>query len=293
MTKNCLLTGAAGFIGRHMQPALEDAGYLVLPIDLKKGTECRRFFAKDDHHFDLVVHLAAIVGGRETIQGQPMAVAVDLAIDADMFQWALRTKPGRVVYFSSAAAYGDIYQEDAGLQLCEDLIRFDGFAGVPDMTYGWAKLTGEVQAGYVEAEGVPVNVFRPFSGYASDQDADWYPFPAFIDRALRFADPFEVWGTGEQSRDFIHVDDIIATVLAAVDQGYDEGPVNLCTGRATTLNGLAELCAAEVGYEPEILNRGEKPVGPMHRVGNPEKMNRLRPARITLEEGIKRAVTER
>jgi hypothetical protein len=51
-----------------------------------------------------VVHLAAIVGGRSTIEGAPLSVAVDLSLDAELFNWALRTRPGRIVYFSSSAA---------------------------------------------------------------------------------------------------------------------------------------------------------------------------------------------
>jgi nucleoside-diphosphate-sugar epimerase len=293
--KTALVTGHAGFIGQHMIRHLTEAGYTICGVDLKQGGDCRTFFAKNTNHFDLVVHLAAIVGGRETIDGQPMAVAVDLAIDADLFQWALRTKPGRVVYFSSAAAYGNCYQNEEGRWLGEPLIDLDEGAriGKPDMTYGWAKLTGELQARFVQTEGIPVNVFRPFSGYASDQDAAWYPFPAFIDRAIAHAAPFDVWGSGTQTRDFIHVDDICRAVLAAVDQEYDGGPINLCTGRATSLNDLARLCMAEVGYAAVIRNLPAKPTGPQHRVGASAKLNEFYTAKVSLEEGIARAVKDR
>lgn len=308
MTRTALVTGHAGFIGRHMCRHLRAAGYTICGIDRRNGAEVRQFFDTNRNRFDLAIHLAAIVGGRVTIDGQPMAVAVDLAIDADWWQWVLRMRPGRAVYFSSAAAYSNHRQEpvvrrseadgsrvtvEMPPRLSEDMIDLGRLDGSPDMTYGWAKLTGELQAGFVEAEGVPVNVFRPFSGYAEDQDAQWYPFPAFIDRAKRKADPFEVWGTGAQTRDFIHVDDICGAVLAAVDQEYDNGPVNLCTGRATTLNQLAALCAKEVGYRPTIKNRDEQPTGPSHRVGDPTKLNEFYTAKVSLEEGIARAVAVR
>src|SRR5882762_4540552 len=104
-----------------------------------------------------------------------------------------------------------------------------GTSGKPDMTYGWAKLTGEVLAGYAIQAGLQVQVFRPFSGYGEDQALD-YPFPSFIDRALRWAEPFEIWGDGTQTRDWIHIDDIVGATLAAIDQDV-KGPINLGWGR--------------------------------------------------------------
>jgi nucleoside-diphosphate-sugar epimerase len=74
----------------------------------------------------------------------------------------------------------------------------------PDMTYGWAKLTGEFCLQYLEQAGIKVNVFRPFSGYGTDQDLD-YPFPSYIRRGNLKLDPFEIWGDGQQVRDFIHM----------------------------------------------------------------------------------------
>jgi len=100
-----LITGDAGFVGTNFKKLLDSKSNHITGIDIKNGTDVREFFAKDDTKFDLVIHLAAIVGGRATIEGNPLAVAADLAIDADLFQWALRTRPGHIVYFSSSAAY--------------------------------------------------------------------------------------------------------------------------------------------------------------------------------------------
>ena len=96
-----LVTGDAGFVGRYFHKALD--GHDITGIDIKNGIDARKFFTTDETCFDLVVHLAAIVGGRATIEGEPLSVAVDLAIDSELFQWALRTKPGRIIYYSSSA----------------------------------------------------------------------------------------------------------------------------------------------------------------------------------------------
>jgi nucleoside-diphosphate-sugar epimerase len=161
----------------------------------------------------------------------------------------------------------------------------------PDFTYGWSKLTGEYLAQFAEAEGVRTHIFRPFSGYGEDQALD-YPFPSFIERAKRRADPFEVWGDGHQTRDFVHIDDIVATVNAAIDQDYRD-PLNIGTGRPTSFLALADLVCSEVGYKPEIVTYPEKPVGVFWRVSDPVMSFQVYQPRITLEEGIKRALLTR
>lgn len=286
--KRVLVTGDAGFVGRHFHQALDGERHDVTGVDLKSGSDARDFFRRSDERFDLVVHLAAVVGGRLTIERDPMAVATDLAIDADLWQWALRTRPGRVVYYSSSAAYpAHLQARGIHMRLRESYVDLDDVRS-PDLTYGWAKLTGEYQARFVEAGGVRVHVFRPFSGYGADQDLA-YPWPSFLDRARRRQDPFVVWGDGTQVRDFIHVDDVVAATLACVAADVP-GPVNLCSGEATSFNDLAAMAAAARGYEPRVLHLEDKPSGVHHRVGDPAKMlEAYRPA-MTLERAFEEAL---
>jgi nucleoside-diphosphate-sugar epimerase len=286
-----LITGHRGFVGRHMWRTLLGHGHDLTGVDLTgdPAIDVRRFFAECDVHYDLVIHLAAIVGGRTTIEGEPLRVAVDFAIDADLFQWALRTRPGRIVYYSSSAAYPIAYQTAfSHHRLREDDLTLDGLIGAPDMTYGWSKLLGEMLAQQAEAEGLRVHVFRPFSGYGTDQDPA-YPFRAFLDRARRRADPFDVWGPGTQVRDWIHIDDLVMATLTAVDQDI-RGPVNLCTGIGTDFLRLAELVTATAGYAPEIRTLPDQPAGVQYRVGDPTLMSSFYQPKITLDEGIQRAL---
>jgi nucleoside-diphosphate-sugar epimerase len=134
----------------------------------------------------------------------------------------------------------------------------------------------------------PVHIFRPFSGYGTDQD-DTYPFPAYIARAAGRCDPFDIWGDGEQTRDFIHIDDIVAAVLTAIDQDV-RGPVNLGTGRPTSFNELAALVASQVGYQPEARHVLDKPVGPEWRVADTTSMEEFFTPSVCLEDGIRRAL---
>ncbi len=128
------------------------------------------------------------------------------------------TSQRRFMYPSSSAAYPiDLQTESNTLQLKESDIDFKKM-GEPDMTYGWSKLTGEFLAKIAASHyGVHVTCIRPFSGYGEDQDLS-YPVPAIAARAAKKENPFEVWGTGKQGRDFVHIDDVLDLTLAGHGQ---------------------------------------------------------------------------
>ncbi|MFE4818617.1 NAD-dependent epimerase/dehydratase family protein [Streptomyces sp. NPDC056704] len=288
-----LLTGASGFVGRHLHRALLDRGDFVVGIDLNPGSrvlegDALDFFRRDDERYDLAIHCAAIVGGRASIDGSPLGVGTNLALDAWYMRWLIRTGTPRAVYFSSSAAYpialqqpGDVrrlYEEDINLSYMEE----------PDATYGWAKLTGEKLASYAEAEGCRILLPRPFSGYGEDQD-EAYPFPAFIQRAKRRDDPFEIWGSGDSTRDWIHIDDLVGATLALLDADVT-GPVNLGWGRATSFDDLARIVCSAAGYKPQLKHRADAPRGVHHRVCDPARMLDHYVPTVTLEEGVRRAL---
>jgi nucleoside-diphosphate-sugar epimerase len=143
---------------------------------------------------------------------------------------------------------------------------------------------------FAEREGLMVNVFRPFSGYGADQDLA-YPFPSFIKRGLLRTDPFPIWGDGEQVRDFIHISDIVDAVTAALHEGVT-GPVNLGWGRPTSFNELARMVADEVGCRPALQHDLGAPVGVRYRVCDPTRLLAFYTPKVTLEEGIRRSITE-
>lgn len=309
MVMRALVTGDRGFLGRHFKAELRRRGYEVTGLDVKASVaqDCRAFFREElrhqglRRHWDLVVHCAAVVGGRAMIDGDPLATAESLSIDAEMFRWAAVTRPGRVLYFSSSAAYPiDCQHGTPPYRLREDDVwngdrDADGpvrgtFWDVsePDQVYGWSKVTGELLAARLREVGVAVTVVRPFSGYGEDQD-DSYPFRALLERVRRREDPLVVWGTGEQVRDWIHVDDLVAGALAVTESGTDE-PVNLCTGVATSFLDLASLMARASGYSPTYKPLPDKPAGVAYRVGDPARMLRFYEPKVLLADGILRAL---
>jgi nucleoside-diphosphate-sugar epimerase len=302
-----LVTGAAGFLGTHFTRELYDRGYTVTRSDVRLGFDAGQIFADRlcvGAVFDLVVHCAAVEPHRAAIDGKPMHLAANLALDASMFDWAHRTGQKRVLYISSSAAYPTHYQQGhvgkydtLPRPLREDCIvdpRDDRLSrGVPipiwpDAGYGWLKLTGERMAADANAAGLPTHIVRPFSGYGEEQGENW-PFGAFAARARRREDPFTIWGDGTQVRDWIHVSDVINGALAVVDQDVRE-PVNLCTGVGTSMAELVGLMCDEAGYAPDIELRTDRPAGVAYRVGDPTLFHRIYKPLVSLEEGVARAV---
>jgi nucleoside-diphosphate-sugar epimerase len=241
-----------------------------------------------------VFHFAAIVGGRAKIDGDPMMVALDLSIDAEFFYWICRHKPERVLYPSSSAAYPvDLQTESDAIALSEKDINFDRM-GKPDMTYGWSKLTGEYLAQITAQHyGVKVTCIRPFSGYGEDQDLT-YPIPAIAARAARQEDPFEVWGSGNQGRDFVHIDDVLDCVEVAMEKIHDGTAINIGMGRLSSFREIIEIFCRFAGYEPTIKPLLDKPVGVHSRYCNMDFVKETLgwEAQISLDEGLRRVYNE-
>jgi UDP-glucose 4-epimerase len=263
--------------------------------DVVRGLTKDEFWFKNKFGIDLVdwddvFHFAAIVGGRAMIDGDPMKVALDLSIDAEFFYWITRKKPKRVLYPSSSAAYPINKQtENNSIQLKESDIDFSNLSQ-PDMTYGWSKLTGEYLAKIAASYyGVHMTCIRPFSGYGEDQDYT-YPIPSLAKRAVNKENPFEVWGSGRQGRDFVHIDDVLDCTLQAMDVISDGTAINIGLGRLTTFQDVISIFTGFAGYHPEIKMLLDKPVGVHSRYCNMDFVNQSIgwKAKISLEDGLKR-----
>ncbi|MBI4093788.1 NAD-dependent epimerase/dehydratase family protein [Candidatus Kaiserbacteria bacterium] len=246
--------------------------------------------------FGDVFHLASIVGGRLLIDGDPLLVATDLGIDAAFFLWVSRypKKVERVLYASSSAAYPTHLQGAGGaVALKEEMIDFSsGKLGQPDMTYGWSKLTGEYLSRLAhEKYGIHVSCVRPFSGFGEDQDLT-YPTPSIALRVARGDDPVEVWGSGQQARDFVHIDDCIDAFFAIMDKVSDGSGVNIGTGVPTSFNALIKKMLALEGRNATIKPLSDKPVGVSTRYADTTLLNShidWKPT-MSLEEGLKKVL---
>ena len=315
-----LILGGAGFVGRHFAKRFLDTGHAVTIVDdMSSGVpredwafqpnsieklqlligECRSFFASAGKHwapnkFDLILHCAAIVGGRVKIEDDPLAVGTDLSIDSEFFNWVSHAeKPlPKVIYFSSSAAYPtELQTKNRQCKLSEELLTFDRTrVGMPDLTYGFVKLAGEYLAKFaVEKYGVDVKIYRPFGGYGEDQDKA-YPWPSIIRRVINGENPVMVWGSGDQQRDFIHISDVVSCVLETMDKLPPGDVLNIGSGVPTSFFNLAERVANLSGKDVSVRNDPLKPEGVFSRVADATKMLGYYTPKVSLDEGIKRTL---
>lgn len=299
-----LVTGDLGFLGSHFRAALERRGYQVEGLDIRRAAsqDCRDYLRSNvalrkGAHFDLVVHAAAVAKGRDTTNADPMAMAANMAMDAEMFRWASIVRPGRVVYLSSPSAYPIQFQWGTYRRLSEpDLGLHRAWIGQPDGIHGWAKVAGERLALQLRELDVPVTVVRPFHGYGPGQAAE-YPVPHLLEQ-VRNRVPVVQIRDSRFFRDFVHVDDIVGATLAAVDSRTDH-PVNICSGRAVSFYDLARMLGMRVErtlplgetYRPVYEGSPSLPMSDRsprarYRVGSPERMREIYSPIWTLERGL-------
>lgn len=295
MIGRALVTGGSGFLGRHLVTALADRIGVVdvldlrpspdpLPGDLLHG-DARQLLPELDR-YDAVFHLAAAVGGRGGLERSPATVAGNLALDAAFFAYVDRCRPEHAVYLSSSAVYG------AGRPVLRAEAAVDAAASSidqPDGLYGWVKLTGERLAAVFGGVSRIVS-YRPFTLYGPGQALD-YAVPAIASRALAGDDPIEVWGSGAQVRDLVHVDDAVGAILATYR--HHVGPLNVCTEVGTDFLTLAAVAARAAGRPgAAVVADPTKPNGLDHRVGDGTSLGRWFRPTIALEEGMATVVDD-
>ena len=293
-----LIFGGAGFVGRHYALYFLRKGSEVTIVDniakltggvhpkkwnlfnpykYKKkfiflNTDCREYFKKKFHKYNLVINLAAIVGGREIIENNPLAVAEDLEIDTSFWRWAIKCKHDHIITYSSSAAYPVTLQTKKNYRLLreKDVSFKTNNIGLPDLTYGWAKLNNEFLSKIAyEKYNIKNTVFRPFSGYGFDQDLT-YPFPSILQRAINHKNnkKFVVWGSGYQMRDFIHIDDIVPGSIKISKKIKNGDAINLSTGIHTNFINLAKIALNFLGKKNIIVKgNSTKPEGVFARAG--------------------------
>ena len=324
-TMNILIFGGAGFVGRHYAKYFLERGNLVEIIDniaplsggihpkkwklfnpfkFKKkfkfsNNDCRNFFKNNlNKKYDLVINLAAIVGGREVIENNPLAVAEDLEIDTAFWRWAVKNKIkiGHIITYSSSAAYPVHLQRRKNYRLLKetDIDFSKNFLGKPDLSYGWAKLNNEYLASLAyEKHGIKNTIFRPFSGYGSDQDLT-YPFPSIIKRAINHKSKkiFIVWGSGYQMRDFIHIEDVVRGSLLIAKKIKNGKAVNLSSGKFLDFITLSKKILAILGKKNiKVKGNSTKPEGVFARGGSRSMQKKFGfSPNISIEQGITSAI---
>jgi nucleoside-diphosphate-sugar epimerase len=214
---------------------------------------------------DIVFHNAADHGGRGYIDLHQVECSTNLILDGQVFRAAERAGVVKVVFASSGCVYPEHLQTDPEevLYLKEDLV------GPPynaDNLYGWAKLMAEMTLRAYHAEGrMKAASLRYFTAYGP-RCPESHAVMAMIARAMTGQDPFEIWGTGEQVRNWTHVSDIVEGTIRAAERIDDGTAINVGTMERTKVVECARQVLAYMGRDPGLAFDPSKPTGPYNRV---------------------------
>lgn len=311
--KKVLITGGASFIGSHLADRLVEKGAHVRIVDdLSSGKieNLREFFESSGNTefirgdlrepgvsrqavegAEIVFHLAADHGGRGYVDLHQAGPASNLFLDGVVFWEAVRAGVEKIVFASSGCVYPNYLQNDPKkeLYLTEDLIKPPHDA---DNMYGWAKLMAEeTLKAYHKENGIKTASCRYFTVYGP-RGVENHAVMAMIARAFLKQDPFEVWGNGQQIRNWTYVDDIVRGTILVAEKIDDGTAVNLGTMERIKVIEAVKMILSHTGHKAKIKYLKNMPTGPMNRVADNSLAKKLLDwePQVKFKDGLKKTV---
>ncbi len=277
-----LVTGGAGFIGSHLADRLLAEGMRVISVDdLATGrianlSEARgygkefTFFNMDvraegllslfeRHRPEVVFHLAAQSGVRPSLDDPGRDASINIMGTINVLDCAVRTGVRKIVY---AASGGTIYGEPKRIPVKESAAQ----GSFPASPYGISKKVAVDYLGYYQRyRGLDYTALALGNVYGPRQDphGEAGVIAIFAARMLN-GEACTIFGDGNQTRDYVFIDDVVHAFVRAVDRGSGK-LVNIGTGLETSVNGLFKLLAETIGYTGEP-GTGPLPPGELRRI---------------------------
>ncbi|MGH9740626.1 MAG: NAD-dependent epimerase/dehydratase family protein [Candidatus Acidiferrales bacterium] len=238
-----------------------------------------------------VFHLAADHGGRGYVDLHQAGPASNLFLDGLVFWEAVKAGVEKIVYASSGCVYPNYMQTDLKkeLYLREEDVKPPHDA---DNMYGWAKLMAELTLkAYHREHGIGAASCRYFTVYGP-RGVENHAVIAMIARAFVGQTPFDVWGDGQQIRNWTHVDDIVRGTILAAENISDGAAVNLGTMERVRVIDAARMVLEFSGHKAEIRLRPDMPTGPLNRVADNRLAKQLLgwEPKIPFREGLKKTM---
>ena len=289
--KKILVTGGASFIGSHLVEKLVQLGASVRVVDnLSSGK--KEHIDENDVEFiegnlldpkvseaatkgmNYVFHLAADHGGRGYIDSHQVECSTNMILDGMVFKAAYEAGCEKVIFSSSGCVYPTSLQMDTEKEvyLYEDMVKPPYEA---DDLYGWAKLMAELTLkAYYEQKGMKAALCRYFTAYGP-RCSENHAVMAMIARAYLKKDPYEVWGDGEQIRNWTYIDDIVEGTILSAEKIDNATALNVGTMERIKVIDCAKGIFNYTNYKARIKLLTDKPTGPLNRVASNQKSKEL------------------
>jgi nucleoside-diphosphate-sugar epimerase len=324
-SKNVLITGGASFIGSHLVDALLRKGAAVVVADdfssgrlenleypLMKNEagawvydnltvwqgnlkeKCFTSFVVKD--VDVIFHLAALHGGRGYIQMHPAECCTNMILDQLVFEEGCKAEVERICFASSACVYPPFLQAETGSSYLlkeEDADPFVRDKAFADLEYGWAKLMGELAARAFHKEyGLKTSCVRIFTAYGPREN-ETHAIMALIAKAFIKMDPYVIWGTGKQDRNFTYVEDIVDSLILAAERIEDGSAINAGRNDRISINQAAELIFDLAEWTPKQIKHDlTKPQGVASRAAEMSRAEKVLgwSPKISYREGFAKTI---
>jgi len=298
--RRVMVTGGGGFLGKAVVRRLQAGGTTDVFVPRSHDYDLRTHdgiaAALVDGRPDLVIHLAAVVGGIGANRENPGRFFYENAImGIELMEQARLASVGKFVQIGTVCSYPKFtpvpFHED-------DL--WNGYPEETNAPYGVAKkmllVQGQAyrqQYGFNVIHLIPVNLYGPGDNF---DPASSHVIPALIKKCVDArdagADHIEVWGTGSASREFLYVDDAAEGIILATERYDGADPVNLGVGREITIRELVQLIVRLTGFEGELRWDGSKPDGQPRRALETSRAKQLFgfESRVGFEDGLRQTI---
>ena len=267
-----VVTGGARFLGRYVVDALRGRGCrdVVVPrsahYDLRREAAVIQLY--EDHRPDIVIHLAAVVGGIGANQENPGSFFYDnLMMGTLLLEHARRAGTAKFVACGTICSY----PKWTPVPFREESL-WDGYPEETNAPYGLAKKMLLVQAqAYRSQYGtnaiylMPTNLYGPGDNFGPGGHVIPMLIARYCDAVERGASEVVAWGDGSPTREFLYVEDAAEGIVAATERYDGELPVNLGSGREVSIRDLTDMVAREIGYTGRIAWDTSKPLGQPRR----------------------------
>ncbi len=305
--KKVLVTGGTGFIGRNFVESLLRVGAIVtvpihkrklkiknknlikIPADLNNFEDCIKVCRNNQY----IIHAAGMVAAAKMTVDNPMnAITTNITLTLKILQTAMSEKVEKVLLFSSgttgypnykfAVKESDMFKDDPA----------EIYYG-----YGWSRRYTELLGKFVSKKSnTKVAICRPTAVYGNYDNFEIglsHVVPSLIRKAVEKKNPYVVWGSGKEIRDFTHVSDLVKGCLLLLKKKADSDPVNIGSGKKTSIKDLAKIILKHSNHRDcKIIFDNKKPTTIPIRVVSVNKAKKFLgfKAKKSLETGIKEVI---